>query len=285
MYSTQQLKDRIKQAAKELGVTDVNRVRTIVTLERIVARLVTNSFLKEHLVFGGGLVLYKEFGSSRYTKDADAVIKGTNPEKLKAEIQKALSQDLDDGFWFGDILEEDLEAESGYGGIRFKILYKVGGPFPIEEEKSQLRRIHLDISVGVDLEDVAQLARTDSVLKQLSSIEWKVYPPELIASEKIHCLLNRGTSNTRGKDVYDLNLLFKEVDDEKLIFAIQRTFKRREFKVALLYEEAFKIETELLENTFKQVMIEEDNAIFEDHWNYILEKFKSLDKINNKRRP
>ena len=42
MFSSDQLKDRIRKAAKDLGVNDVNRVRTIVTLERIVARLVTN---------------------------------------------------------------------------------------------------------------------------------------------------------------------------------------------------------------------------------------------------
>jgi len=44
----------------------------------------------------------------------------------------------------------ELTTESGYGGIRFKILYKVGTPEPAEEEKKQLRRIHLDICIGVD---------------------------------------------------------------------------------------------------------------------------------------
>jgi hypothetical protein len=74
MYSSAQLNDRIKNAARALGVDDVNRVRTIVVLERIIARLVTNSFLKEHLVFGGGFVLFKEFGSNRFTRDVDAII-------------------------------------------------------------------------------------------------------------------------------------------------------------------------------------------------------------------
>ena len=59
MFSADQLKDRIRKAAKDLGIEDVNRVRTIVTLERIVARLVTNKYLKDHLVFGVGFVLFK----------------------------------------------------------------------------------------------------------------------------------------------------------------------------------------------------------------------------------
>ena len=75
MFSAEQLKHRIRKTALELGVTDTNRVRTIVTLERIIARLMANPYLKEHLVFGGGFVLFKEFGSDRYTKDADAIQK------------------------------------------------------------------------------------------------------------------------------------------------------------------------------------------------------------------
>jgi len=282
MFSSEQLKSRIKQAAKDLGVSDVNRVRTIVALERIVARLVVNPFLKEHLVFGGGFVLYKEFGSNRYTKDADAVIRGTNPEKLKTEIKNALALDLNDGFWFGDIFEEDLKAESGYGGIRFNILYKVGHPFPSEEEKSSLRRIHLDISIGVDLEDVAQVTKSDSILAQLGFIEWKVYPPEFIASEKIHCLLYRGGANTRGKDVYDLNVLFREVSNELLTQAIQSTFVRRKFKVKSLYEEALRIETSNLEDSFKHVMIENRKDAFPSLWVLILDKFKELDEFKGK---
>ena len=253
MFSSDQLKDRIRKAASELGVNDVNRVRTIVTLERIVARLVTNLFLKDHLVFGGGFVLFKELGSSRYTKDADAIIKGTNSVILKAEIYDALIKDLGDGFWFGDIETEDLQAESGYGGIRFSILYKVGGPFPSEEEKGRLRRIHLDISVGVDLEDVAKEAKSDSILKSLSAIEWKIYPPEFIASEKIHCLLSRGTENSRGKDVFDLPLIFEEISDKDLLNAIERTFIRREFEIFSMYDTANLINTVNLKNTYNLV--------------------------------
>lgn len=279
MFSSDQLKDRIRKAAKDLGVNDVNRVRTIATLERIVARLVTNLFLKDHLVFGGGFVLFKELGSSRYTKDADAIIKGTNPETLKTEIYGALAQDLDDGFWFGEIEVEDLEAESGYGGIRFSILYKVGGPFPSEKEKTKLRRIHLDISIGVDLEDVAKEAKSDSILESLSAIEWKIYPPEFIASEKIHCLLYRGEENSRGKDVYDLPFIFEEISDEELLNAILRTFDRREFEILSMYETANSINTENLKNTYNLVLAENKKNTFEECWKIILNKLKKMDSL------
>lgn len=282
MFSADQLNAKIRKAATSLSIQDVNRIRGILTLERIVARLMTNPFLKEHLVFGGGFVLFKELNTNRYTRDADAVVSGINSDNLIKEVNQSLSHDLDDGFWFGDALIEDLETESGYGGIRFKILYKVGYPLPTEGEKTQLRRIHLDISIGVDLEDVAKEAHTSSIIQTLDSIEWKIYPPEFIASEKIHCLLFRGDMNTRGKDVYDLPLIFQETSDIDLLNAIERTFSRRSFKVASLYETAAIIKTETLKTNYNSILVEHMENSFEESWSKILEKLKTLDTLRDK---
>lgn len=279
MFNTDQLNDRIKSSAAKLGVSDVNRVRGIVTLERIVARLVSNPFLKDHLVFGGGFVLFKELETNRYTRDADAVVSGVSSEDLIKEVTSALEIDLNDGFWFGNIRIEELETESGYGGIRFNILYKVGLPLPSEEEKKKLRRIHLDISIGVDLEDVALKITTDSIIKSLAPIEWHVYPPEYIASEKIHCLLYRGDKNSRGKDVYDLPLIFNETNDEDLLAAIKRTFERRNFVIHSLKDAASAIETENLARSYSLVLVENKKYTFDESWTKILEKFEKIDLL------
>lgn len=279
MFNTDQLNDRIKNSAAKLGVSDVNRVRGIVTLERIVARLVTNPVLKDHLVFGGGFVLFKELETNRYTRDADAVVSGVSSEDLIKEVTSSLDTDLNDGFWFGDIKNEDLETESGYGGIRFSILYKVGLPLPSGEEKKKLRRIHLDISIGVDLEDVALKTKTDSIIKSLAPIEWFVYPPEYIASEKIHCLLYRGDKNSRGKDIYDLPLIFNETIDEDLLIAIERTFERRKFEIQSLKDTADAINTESLKRSYELVLAENKKYTFDESWIRILEKLEKLDVL------
>ncbi|MFP5492029.1 MAG: nucleotidyl transferase AbiEii/AbiGii toxin family protein [Bacteriovoracia bacterium] len=279
MYSADQLNAKIKKVAQDLGVQDVNRVRGIVTLERIIARLVTNKLLKEHLVFGGGFVLYKELETNRYTRDADAVINGVNEQQLTKEIKASLNRDLEDGFWFGDVITEELATESGYGGLRFKILYKVGSPIPSEDEKRQLRRIHLDISIGVDLEDVARLKVTESILPSMDAIEWKIYPPEFIASEKIHCLLDRGDTNTRGKDVYDLPFIFDDVKDKDLLRAIERTFKRRSLEMDSLYEGAKLVDTEYLKKSYDLILIDDKTRSFEESWKIILKKLKALDAL------
>jgi hypothetical protein len=281
MFSADQLNDKIRKVSASLGIQDVNRVRGIVTLERIVARLLTNPFLKEHLVFGGGFVLFKELNTNRYTRDADAVVSGISTEDLIKEISISLTEDLDDGFWFGDIIIQKLETESGYGGIRFNILYKAGAPFPSEEEKQKLRRIHLDISIGVDLEDVALEKRTHSILKSMGPIEWKVYPPEFIASEKIHCLLYRGDRNSRGKDVYDLPLIFEEINDDELLKAIERTFERRNFQISSLYETANAINTGSIKTSYNTVMVENMKNNFEESWQIIINKLKKIDSLRN----
>lgn len=54
MFNADQINFQIKKTAKELGFADVNRVRIILTLERVIARIVNNPFLKERLIFGGG---------------------------------------------------------------------------------------------------------------------------------------------------------------------------------------------------------------------------------------
>jgi hypothetical protein len=64
---------------------------------------------------------------------------------------------------------------------------------------------------------VALITSTKSIIPILDSIEWKVYPPEFIASEKLHCLLFRGSFNTRGKDVYDLPFILDEAKENDLV--------------------------------------------------------------------
>jgi predicted nucleotidyltransferase component of viral defense system len=277
MLNSDQINFQIKKVAKELGIADVNRVRTILTLERIIARLVNNPFLKERLIFGGGFVLFKESGTNRFTKDADAIINDVSKEKLIIEVEKSITLNLNDGFWFGDATVEEISTESGYGGYRFKILNKIGDP-PTESEKKNLKMIHLDISIGVDLEDVAQNSNINSVLNLFDPFEWKVYPKEFIAAEKIHCLLDRGDLNTRGKDVYDLAQVLKDIPINKLSSAIVRTFNNRNFKLESFYNTANVIDTEFLKENFNKTILVSRKQTFDECWKIILNVMIELDR-------
>lgn len=278
MFNSDQINFQIKKVAKELGVADVNRIRTILTLERVIARLMNNNFLKKKLIFCGGFVLFKELVTDRFTRDADAIIAGVSREKLITEVEKSISLDLEDGFWFGDVLVEDISTESGYGGYRFKILNNVG-TCPTEREKQNLKRIHLDISLGVDLEDVALSSKIISTLSLFGPFEWKVYPREFIAAEKIHCLLDRGDLNTRGKDVYDLAQVLPVIPIEQLSNAIKRTFKNRNFQLNEFYNVCNKIDTEFLEENYHKTLLVSRNQTFSECWEIILKTMSELDKV------
>ena len=279
MFNAQTINDRLKNFAKQHGITDVTKARVSLCLERIIARLGQSDFLANHLIYGGGFVLYKESNSNRYTMDADAVVAGIGEEELIKEVNSCLSLDLDDGFWFGDSIIEKLQTESGYGGIRFKILYKAGLPTPSNQEKQKLRRVHLDISIGVDLTDIATKSQLTSTLDIYENIDWNVYPPEFICAEKIHCLLDRKSLNTRGKDVYDLNLLFNLVYDNKLIKAIKFTFQNRSFKTDSMYKLALEIDPENLKTNFNKSQFKNLSLSFDDCWNNVLLHLKKLDTL------
>ncbi len=125
--SEQSLKDKIKLLAKKQKINTA-KLQTIVVLERVVARLLTRDFIREHMIFSGGFVMIKSYDSERFTKDLDAIIRNIPVRKFFEELKTALATDLGDGFHFWNIEEESLDIKSVYAGIRYKFHYKLGEP-------------------------------------------------------------------------------------------------------------------------------------------------------------
>ena len=57
MFNTKSINDRLKNYAKKNGIKKVEMARVALCLERVIARLMQDNFLYEHLIFGGGFVL------------------------------------------------------------------------------------------------------------------------------------------------------------------------------------------------------------------------------------
>ncbi|OFZ26735.1 MAG: hypothetical protein A2381_17245 [Bdellovibrionales bacterium RIFOXYB1_FULL_37_110] len=280
MFNSKSINDRLKNYALEHGIKDVEKARIALCLERVIARLVQDNFLYEHLIFGGGFVLYKETNSNRYTRDVDAVISGIGKDELILKVNENLNVDLNDGFWFGNPIIEELKTESGYGGLRFKIQYKAGLPYPIDSELKKLRRVHLDISIGVNLEKIAKVSSMNSTLDIYDQVEWKVYPIEFICAEKIHCLLMRKDLNTRGKDVYDLDFLLDKSDQGALIDALKLTFKNRDYQVLNSFESIIKsIDSKSLEQSFNKSQFKSASNNFTKCWANIVLKLQDFDRF------
>jgi predicted nucleotidyltransferase component of viral defense system len=266
---------KIKTLSKEQPQFSVNEIRIIAALEGAVARLTQDKELSNHLIFKGGFVLLKSYRSKRFTRDADALAIDISREKILNLIQSALAADLDDGFWFGDVRVEDLKDQDKYGVFRFDCAFHIGQPDL--NKVSHLSRIHIDIGFS-DQVTGAGREEMQSVLDMESPVKWKIYPPEFIVSEKLQTLIERGSSNSRAKDLYDMNYLIPLCSDKHtLLQAITETFMIRKTELPLSFVAAAdRIDRTILKAGWPGIEVDQKGT-FEEAWRTFLFHLKDLD--------
>lgn len=267
----------IKKLAGQDPRLSVNEIRVIVALERAIARLVLHDELSQHLVFKGGFVLLKVFESARFTRDADAIATSISEAHLKALMHEALTIELDDGFWFGDIQVKDLETQGLYGGYRFDCAFQIGSPDLDKIHK--LSRIHIDVGVSDKISDNSRQHKMLSILTGVEPISWKVYPAEYIVAEKLHAFYDRASGNSRAKDIFDLLMLLPLcADAPKLKSAIASTFANRQTNLPVSFGgQAAEFDLTTLRLAWPSVKILQNKGDFETHWNKLMEMLAILD--------
>lgn len=274
----------IKLIKEGVGLS-ANEIRVIVALERIVARLSTDPILDTHLVYKGGFVLLKTLGSERFTRDLDALGVDLEKEKIAELVPAALARDLDDGFWFGEIRVEDLEAQGEYGALRFDCAYQIGDPPAKKEAIKKLSRIHFDVGFGDELTSDLKRAAMPSLLPVNSKTSWRVYPPEFIFSEKLQTLVGRESANSRSKDVHDMGILYDKCDPKKMLSAIERTFSRRKTKLPPSFlEYANALDTRMLASSWGSVKVAGEEQTFDQAWDLLKSHLAKIDIALAKRK-
>jgi predicted nucleotidyltransferase component of viral defense system len=259
------------------GSTDLsfNELKVIIAIERIVARLQASKLLSKHLIYKGGFVLLKTYGSNRFTRDLDALGMGLAKEEITEHVPVALDNDIDDGFWFGDVKIQQLIDQGEYGGLRFNLAFHLGDP---PKSIKKLSRVHFDIGFGDKVEKIVT-DELKSIILIEKNLSWRVYPAEFIFSEKLQTFIIRAELNSRAKDIYDMVNLFsfglKEVDLSK---AIKITFEKRETNIPdTFYGFAENLDLEYLKNAWATVTAMKGNVIFKDYWNNFLNLLKKID--------
>lgn len=272
-----QIAKAIKDLAKNNGRFSLNELRIIVALERVTARLTASKGLADHLIFKGGFVLLKIHESTRFTRDTDALAVSVSKEKLSDLASKALATDLDDGLWFGDLHVEELTEQGEYGAYRFDCAFHIGKPDP--RKIKNLSRIHIDIGFSDRLLEKPARQAMPSVLSNQEPVTWRVYPLEFIVAEKIQTLFDRGSANSRAKDVYDLNYLIPRcANQEALRAAIVQTFENRGTTLPASFEkDASQIDITLLSRSWRSVEIK-NKTDFGSIWKKLLGDFKIIDR-------
>jgi len=258
-----------------------NEIRLIVAMERAVARLESIPLLSQHLIFKGGFVLLKTTDTHRFTRDIDALAHTISKEDVPPLIEAAMTNDLDDGFWYGDFQMEDLPDQGDYGGLRLDCAFQLGDPPEQVHKIKKLSRLHIDIGFGDHLQYKPVSQKMQSTLLSEKPISWLIYPLENIFAEKLQTLFQRGSANSRAKDIYDLVLVFpKCADKSKLASSIDLTFKIRKTKVPQSFHDtAEQLNLTLLRTSWSSVQLTTVEQSFEEIWKAFLIVCEGLDQL------
>ncbi|MEQ1664936.1 MAG: nucleotidyl transferase AbiEii/AbiGii toxin family protein [Bdellovibrionales bacterium] len=214
---------RLKSLTSKLKVK-YSDIETIFLIERLVARLISDKSLAQHLVFKGGFVGLKIYESPRYTVDLDALLVKSNIESTLKLVKQKAESNLNDEVWFRFESQVDLATQGEYGGIRH--VYRAGvGEVLKNLKKAQI--VHFDLGIGDPIIPGPQKQLTPSLLCENGEISWSVYPIETICAEKLHALISHGDQNSRSKDVHDLAIFLPKAEDEVLTEAIKKCFEFR----------------------------------------------------------
>ncbi len=270
------IRGQLTKLASSRGNLSVNELRIVLALERIVARLVNNPGLENHLVYKGGFVLLKTLESDRFTRDLDALGVEIDKARVVELVPKALDADIGDGFWFGDIKVQNLEVQGEYGALRFDCAYQIGEPDL--KKIAKLSRIHFDVGFGDSIPAKLKTTVSESLLQGDSPISWKVYPPEFMFSEKLQTLVQRASANSRAKDVYDLPLLFEQCKDKASLHkAVRMTFENRDTEIpASFYAFAKGLDLMQIEMSWRSVRLIGESD-FQSVWKRLLTTLKKFD--------
>jgi hypothetical protein len=238
------IRKNLSNLAHKLDVPYRN-LETVFLIERLVARLVADKKLSQHLVFKGGFVGLKVYGFPRYTIDLDALLVKANLESSLELTKQKAECDADDSVWFRFEGQINLMTQGQYGGVRQVYRAGIGEVLP-DIKRAQI--VHFDLGIGDPITPGPQREETPSLFPQNEDISWSVYPVETIIAEKLHALLSHGDANSRSKDVHDLSVFLPKADAETLGTALKRCFEFRNTELPeIISAEIKKINTLRLE--------------------------------------
>ncbi len=231
------VRQKITDLATKLDIPFQN-IQTAFIIERLVARLVADKNLANHLVFKGGFVGLRVYNSERYTVDLDALLVKANIESSLALTRKKAEVDLDDGVWFKFEDQVDLATQGEYGGVRQTYRAGIG---EVLKNLSKAQTIHFDLGIGDPVTPGPHKIEVPSLLPKGEEISWSIYPIETICAEKIHALVTHGNINSRSKDVHDLSVFLPKTDATVLGEALKKCFDFRKTEMPESFSKTIKI--------------------------------------------
>lgn len=194
------LQARIKNLSSQNGVPS-NVILQDYFFDAFLKRLAKSQYI-DNFVFKGGFLLSAILGIDfRSTMDMDFLLTRLamtkeNIEKIFKEIAKI---NVDDNITFEFVDINDIRQEDEYGGFNVSLL-------------GRLENIKVLVSIDLATGDPITPSSVSYKYRCLFDDEiltFAAYNFETIIAEKLQTILNRGVTNSRSKDFYDLYIIYK----------------------------------------------------------------------------
>lgn len=224
------IKARLLNLSREKGRTFQETLQYYV-MECFLFRLSHSKYTSQFVLKGALLLKVWDISNIRATVDIDMLARTSNStSNLIAIIKEICSDDPvhQDGITFctDKIRAERMQAQKEYEGLRLCFSGNLG---------TTKVPMQLDIGFGDVITPQAKKI-CYPVLLNLPAPNLQSYPPETVIAEKLQTIAEKGLSNSRIKDFYDIWLIlnWQSFDRDTLRLAIQQTFSQRKSTLDLL---------------------------------------------------
>jgi predicted nucleotidyltransferase component of viral defense system len=202
---------------------DYQLLLTRYALERLLYRL-SVSPEKDHFLLKGALLFDLWYDvPSRPTHDIDLLGFGiAEIPHLINVFQELCTQTVDDGVFFdlSSIKAHEIRKEANYSGIRISLIGLIdGAKCPVQ----------IDVGYGDAVTPGPEYATYPVMFVEMPAPRLQVYPRYTVVAEKLEAIVTLGMANTRMKDYFDLFVILKNTQLDRMILtqAMSATLSRR----------------------------------------------------------
>lgn len=241
---------KLKNKANELGV-DYDILLRKFFFDEFLKQL-ANSVYRENFILKGGLLLSYSLGiQNRNTQDIDFLVEKCplEEEKFKKVLKEVIGDSKQTDVWFElNDTAEKIMPEAEYSGLRFRFVGRL-----------ENIKVPFDVDIATGGPKYPLMTKKYSTILG-DEIELRMYPLELVLSEKLHAVLERAEKNSRSKDFYDIYTILKDKQEELNI---------KELKEAIAVTFGYR-KTFISKNEAKDIVndINEDSLMRERWTNY-----------------
>jgi predicted nucleotidyltransferase component of viral defense system len=209
------LQARIKNLSSQKGVPS-NVILQDYFFDAFLKRLAKSQYV-ENFVFKGGFLLSTTLGIDfRSTMDMDFLLTKLpmNKENIEKIFKEIAEIDVDDNITFEFVDINDIRQEDEYGGFNVSLL-------------GRLENVRVVVSIDIATGDPITPSSVSYHYRCLFDNEiltFAAYNFETIIAEKLQTILNRGVTNSRSKDFYDLYIIYKLRWDDINISTLKEAF-------------------------------------------------------------